>query len=136
MPAKRAAWSCPVTLCLPFPSPGLQPPKETDLICFVHHCVPRIQINEGTTSSSACCPIHAPQLTKAAGSHVGLTKLRETLNRDGPQGKANRKTLEGQSSIFCGGHCYLLLFGTYCIPGTGLRVKHQRKAQLYLHCGT
>lgn len=81
-------------------------------------------------------PIHAPQLTKAAGSHVGLAKLRETLDRDGPQGKANRKTLEGQSSIFCGGHCYPLLLGTYCIPGTVLKVKHQRKAQLYLHCGT
>ena len=69
--AKAAAWSC-------HPLTTLQPLEGMALICFFTAASTASRLE--TTNIILCLfPMHTPQWTKEAGSHVGLVKLRETL---------------------------------------------------------
>lgn len=71
--AKAAAWSC-------HPLTTLQPLEGMALISFFTAASTASRL-ERTNIILCLFPMHTPQWTKEAGSHVGLVKLRETLYR-------------------------------------------------------
>lgn len=83
--------------------------------------VPRIQINEGTTSSSACCP-HSPQLTKAAGSHNGSGQTQGDPRQGWASMKGQQKNPWGSKLHFLWGSLlstviWHLLYTRHCAKG-------------------